>query len=214
MSKKNTFIIITSVICTFAFLFIVYFLTNQPDKNYAALLTIQKTDYIKWSPEKKHILIEYSDVQCPACQLYHEMLSSFESSKSADFAITKKVSFVYRHFPLYQIHTKAFDTAYAVEAAGKQGKFYEMLDVLFSDQEGIEKTTNITSFLVEKAKKIGLNETQFRTDFESKTVKEIVDTSLSTGENIGINATPTFFLDGKKLEIQSPNDLKQILKEL
>ena len=90
---------------------------------------------------KKNILVEYSDLECPACQNAHNIIKSIEASGSADFEITKKVTFVYRHFPLFQIHTKVNVAAYASEAAAKQGKFWEMTDILFKNQKTWAKAT-------------------------------------------------------------------------
>ena len=135
--NKNTIIIsIVSILGTFLLLYGVYKLINQPViTDFPQTKQLKSTDHVKWSPEKKNILVEYSDLECPACRNAHNIIKSIEASGSADFEITKKVTFVYRHFPLFQIHTKANVAAYASEAAAKQGKFWEMTDILFKNQK-------------------------------------------------------------------------------
>jgi len=211
MKNKTPLIIAGSLVLLFVFLFGVYKLTNTtPD--YKEVMTLSSTDHVKWSPEKKHVLVEYSDLQCPACKAYHDILSSFEASGSSQVAVPKKVTLVYRHFPLYQIHENAFQMAYGAEASSKQGKFFEMASALFADQENLAKTKDSKGFLAGKAKAIGLNVEQFKKDMDSQSVKDKVNADLSSGERAGINGTPTFFLDGQKLEFQTPQEFVKILQ--
>ena len=197
----------------FVFLYGVYLLTNTAP-NYKEIMTITSDDHVKWSSERKHVLIEYSDLQCPACKLYHEMLSSFEASGSPQAAIPKKVTLVYRHFPLYQIHENALQMAYGAEGSSKQGKFFEFVTALFADQDNLSKTKDPKTYLVDKAKAAGLNIEQFKKDMDSQYVKDKITSDLSGGERAGINGTPTFFLDGQKLEFKSPQEFVKILQNI
>src|SRR3989339_2086276 len=121
MDKKTLTISIISIFVTFLLLFGVYKLINQPVvTDFPQTKQIKSTDYIKWSSEKKNILVEYSDFQCPSCKGAHDILKTIDASGSADFSISKKVTFVFKYFPLYQIHDKAYLSAYAAEAAGIQ----------------------------------------------------------------------------------------------
>ena len=138
MNNKNIFIGVASVIAVFLVIFFAYKITNVPAKiEFPEINTIRATDHVKWKKDSKNILIEYSDFQCPACKNAHNILKTIEASGSADFSITEKVTFVYRHFPLFQIHDKANAAAYAAEAAGKQDKFWEMGDLLFDNQQAL-----------------------------------------------------------------------------
>ena len=211
MKNKTPLIIAGSLVLLFVFLYGVYKLTNTTS-DYKEVMILTATDHIKWSPEKKHVLVEYSDLQCPACKVYNDVLNSFEASGSPQVAIPKKITLVYRHFPLYQIHENAFQMAYGAEGSSKQGKFFEMVNVLFADQENLSKTKDPKGFLVEKAKAIGLNVDQFKKDEDSQNVKDKVNADLSSGERAGINGTPTFFLDGQKLEFQTPQEFVKILQ--
>lgn len=196
--KKTNLIIIISVLALIGFLVVVYKLTSQPSF-YPEMTQVLPTDHTKWSSLRDNVFVEYSDFQCPACQNFHAFL---KKELDTDPAITKKIIFVFRNYPLYQIHENAFELAYAAEAAGKQGKFFEMSDLLFTQKKPV----------LELASALKLNLDQFKKDMSSKEIKDKVDADLSSGDKAGINATPTFFLNGKKLEISSYDELKSILK--
>lgn len=213
MNQKSVLITIVSLVVIFIFLFAVYSLINKtPD--YSEILKVSKQDHVKWSLDQKHVLYEYSDLQCPACAVFHESLSTYEATGSAHHEITKKATLVFRHFPLYQNHENAFEIAYAAEAAGKQGKFFDMISSLFADQRQLTNASNTRMFLTEKARSIGLDTKKFLKDMESPDIQAKVQADLAGGEKMGINATPTFFLDGQKLEIQNPQQLLDVLKDL
>jgi len=215
MNTKTAGLITFSIIAIFIFLFGVWKLTSSGgDTAYKDMLTIASADHVKWNPKAKHIMVEYSDLECPACRLMHESLKSIEASSSPYNLITKNVAFVYRNYPLYQIHPNAYATAYAVEAAGKQGKFFEMLDLIFADQAALEKTTDINAFLNGKASKLSLDPGRFAKDRDDKTVKDKIDADMGSGDRGGLSATPTFYLDGKKLDSMAPEALLKLLQSL
>ncbi len=203
MNTKTITIAVLSIIAVFGLLLAVYFLINTPKQTvFPEVNQILNTDHVKWAKNSKNILVEYSDFQCPACREFEKFIKKeIEATGSGGFEATKKVAFVFRHFPLYQIHPNAFELAYAAEAAGKQNKFFEMADLLFNENQPP----------LELANKIGLNIEKFKKDLASKEVKDKVEADLKSGENAGVNATPTFFLNGKKLEITSYDELKKLL---
>lgn len=211
MKYKTHLIVAGSLVLLFLFLFGVYKLTNTT-VDYKEVMTLSASDHVKWSTEKKHVLVEYSDLECPACKAYHDMMNTFEASGSPNLAIPKQFTLVFRHFPLYQIHENALEMAYGAEAASRQGKFFEMTNALFADQDNLAKTKDPKSFLAEKSKAIGLKVDQFKKDEESQSVKDKINADLSSGERAGINSTPTFFLDGQKLEFQTPQEFVKILQ--
>ena len=214
--NKNTIIIsIVSVLGTFLLLFGVYKLINQPvQTDFPQTRELKSNDHIKWSSDKKNLLIEYSDFQCPACKNAHNVLKTIEASGSADFNITKKVTLVFRHFPLFQIHDKAYLAAYASEAAGKQGRFWEMTDLLFINNQW-ETSKDPKNEFINFAKELGLDLEKFKKDIDSSEVKNKVYENLKEGEQMGISSTPTFFLNGQKLDnIKSFDELKTMLKNL
>lgn len=211
--NKNTIIISTiSVIVMLGFLFGAYMLTSQPEvSEYEELKVTSPTDHIKWSKEKKNILIEYADLQCPACKQYHDIiLTEIEKDKE----VTDKVTFVFRHFPLDNAHPNARDAAYAAEAAHKQGKFFEMSDLLFENQNTWSGESDPTELFVSYAKELKLNEDQFKKDMTSQEVKDIVQNDFLSGSKANVQGTPTFFYNGKKMQTPGTiDDFKQMLLE-
>lgn len=212
-NNKTIIIIAVSIVAVFGLLYGVYALTNTP-VDYSQVTKVREGDHVEWSAEKKHVLVEYSDLQCPACRVFNELLRSYESSKSAHADIPKKVTLVYRHFPLYQIHQDAFPLAYAVEAAGRQGKFFQMLNAVFDGQPQLEGGAEVNAFIQEKAKAVGLDVAQLKKDQNAQEVKSKVESDLADGQKLGIDSTPTFFLDGHKLEFQTVDQFVAILSGL
>ena len=213
MNTKTIFLIIGSLVFVFGFLFMVYKFTNT-STDYSSITVVKPGDHVKWTPNSRHILVEYSDLQCPACKAFNDILNSFESTGSANADIPKKVTLVFRHFPLFQVHENAFEMAYAAEAASLQGKFFPLVDAIFKDQATLETTKDAKGFVMEEAKNIGINIDQLNKDMDSKPVKDKVNSDLAQGEQVNIPGTPTFFLDGKMLDFQTPQEFIQILKKL
>jgi len=156
-------------------------------------LPVDQTDWTKGATTPKVAFVEYSDFQCPACGAYYPLLEEM-------FAQYKdRLSFTYRNFPLPQ-HQNAIPAAYAAEAAGKQGKFWEMGDMLFKNQAEWSESTTAPSLFEGYAQKIGLNIAQYKTDVASDAVKAKVERDRKSGETSAIDHTPTFFINGKMVE--------------
>lgn len=192
------------------FLFGAYKLTNSGSANVlsataVSLLNLKADDHITWSPQKKNILIEYSDFQCPACKNFSAILKQLEPTYS------KNITFVYRHFPLFQIHPDALAAAEAAEAAGNQGKFFEMSQALFDSQSEWEKLSDPTDYFVKLATDLNLEVDKFKADMKSKTTENRVNEDATAGNTLGIDATPTFFLNGKKLDFNTLDEFKKAL---
>lgn len=172
------------------------------------LAKVSTQDHVKGNPESKAILVEYSDFQCPACGAMYPIIKQVVK-ESGD-----NVQLVYRQFPLISIHSNALPAARAAEAAGKQGKFWEMHDLLFEHQKDWEKANNPVDNFVGYARDLGLNEDQFRKDSESDEVKNKVDGDIVSGGGAGVNSTPTFFLNGKKMELTRNVNVEFFNKEI
>lgn len=210
--KNNILKIIATVTISLILLYLVYLLINKPTQTYfPEINVVSKTDLIKWSPDKKNILVEYSDFQCPACKNFHDFLQEFESSSSANFLITKKITLVFRHFPLYQIHPTSMDAAYAAEASALQGKFWEMDDQLFGKQDSWSTSANPRQEFINMASEIKLDIEKFKSDMDSKVVKDKVQADLASGNKAEINSTPTFFFNGNKIELTTLDEFKKLL---
>ncbi len=142
-------------------------------------------------------LVEFSDFQCPACAAYAPVVKQLVETHK------EKIAFMYRHFPLPQ-HTFAEQAAMAAEAAGKQGKFWDMHDALFANANNLSEN-KINEF----AKQLSLNEEQFNKEKNNQEIQAIIEEDKKDGRSFGITSTPTFFLNGKKLKVTSPNQLIQ-----
>lgn len=139
-------------------------------------------------------IVEFSDFQCPACLAVQAPLSQLLNKYS------DKVKFVYRYFPLTQIHKNAQLSAQAAEAAGLQGKFFEMHDKLFTMQASWEGITDPHETFAGYAEAIGIDKTKFLSDLDSQVVKDSVQADASVASKYNLSGTPTFFVNGVKTE--------------
>jgi protein-disulfide isomerase len=169
---------------------------------------VESIDHLKGNPEAKIIIVEYSDFQCPACAFYYGIVRKLMEEKGDEMA------FVYRHFPLAQIHKNSERAAFAAEAAGRQGKFWEMHNALFDNQSSWENSGEVEQDFLKYAQEIGLNIDQFEADLKSQDVKDKVDRDYRSGLTSRVNATPTFFVNGTKIENpRSYESFKKIIED-
>lgn len=143
---------------------------------------------------------EYGDYQCPFCAQYYPIINQVKQ-KYAD-----RVSFQFRNFPLTQIHKNTMAASRAAEAAALQGKFWQMHDLLYENQTSWESVSSPTSMFDQYAQQLSLNMNQYRKDQNSSKVLNTINADVAAGQALGVNSTPTFFLDGKKLT-SPPTDL-------
>ncbi|MFH0773411.1 MAG: thioredoxin domain-containing protein [bacterium] len=216
MNKNQIIFLTLAVVVLFGGLYGVYKLLGAgPDE---ALIASIKTERPKertlWNGEGAHTLTVFSDFQCPTCKVFHEYLTSFEATSSPTFPVTKKVAFVFRYFPLYQIHEHAFSLAYAAEAAARQGKFEDIAKRFFADQVELESIKDLDSYLLIVAKDLKLDTNKFIADMKDGSLQGLIQNDLSIGEKLGINSTPTFYLDGEKLDSMTAQNLSQLLQKL
>lgn len=156
---------------------------------------VTSVDHTKWNTDAKVTLIEYGDFQCSACATYHPILKQLETEYGKD------IQFVFRHFPLRNIHPNAQSASLAAEAAGKQGKFWEMHDQLFETQQAWGRiSTNLQSQFEDYAQELGLDMDKFRKDYADTATAKRINNDLDTGKSLGATGTPTFILNGKMIE--------------
>ena len=205
MNKKLIVISITALI---GFVILAYFSTNKPQQTvFPELAKVQTTEASGSGKladhtlgNGKHIMIEYSDLQCPACKSFHDYLSQ-EKKKDANFAkiMNEQYTFVYRNFPLVTIHKNAELAAHAVEAAALQGKFYEFLDQGFATQAEWSQSDTARDFFVNLAKGLGLDAEKFAKDIDAPEVTQKIEADVASANKVGLDSTPTFFIDGEKV---------------
>jgi len=167
--------------------------TAGSDNLAITISAINDDENIKGDKEALATLIEYSDFQCPACGSYYPIVKKVSEDLGA------KVRFAYRHFPLPQ-HKNAKLAATVAEAAGKQGKFWEMHDLIFQNQSDWSEEKNAAIFFAKYAQELGLDLTRFQTDIASDDIKAKIENDYKSGVKAGVNSTPSFFLNGKKMD--------------
>ena len=167
--------------------------TAGSDNLAITISAINDDENIKGDKEAAATLIEYSDFQCPACGSYYPIVKKVSEDLGA------KVRFAYRHFPLPQ-HKNAKLAATVAEAAGKQGKFWEMHDLIFQNQSDWSEEKNAAIFFAKYAQELGLDLTRFQTDIASDDIKAKIENDYKSGVKAGVNSTPSFFLNGKKMD--------------
>lgn len=153
-------------------------------------------DAVLGSSDAPVTIIEFSDFQCPFCRkLYKETLPQIKK----EYLLTGKAKFVYRDFPLVQIHPGATPAAEGAECAKEQGKFWEMHDAIFDEQEKQGSgTVQFTADDIKKwAAKIGLNASKFNQCLDSGKYKQEVEKDIADGSSAGVTGTPAVFVNGR-----------------
>ena len=165
---------------------------------------ITSEDFVKGATESAKVtLIEYGDFQCPACGAYFPVVKQLSEEFKSDLKV------VYRNMPLTNIHPFAMITAQAAYAAGRQGKFWEMHDLLFENQSEWT-TSNAREKILQYAESLKLDIDKFKEDLDSDEAKDFVNKQREEALSIGLNSTPSFFLNGKY--IQNPKTFEDFQK--
>lgn len=149
----------------------------------------------------KVTLVEYSDYQCPACAYYHPIVDSLKNTFGGQLKV------VYKDFPLNQ-HQYAALAARAAEAARNQGKFLEMHNMLFENQQRWAASGNPQPIFIGYARSLDLNIGKFQRDLNSAETQRAVMEEKKEGVQMGVSSTPTFFIDGEKVE-QYPSTFEE-----
>lgn len=136
---------------------------------------------------------EFGDYQCPPCGSIHPELLKLK----ADYG--DRVRLIFRHYPLVRIHPNALAAAHAAEAAGLQGKFWEMHDQLYRAQKSWERSGDARSAFTTYARAIGLDAERFARDVNSAQVDTRVVADHERAKSLGVDGTPAFFVNGRKL---------------
>jgi protein-disulfide isomerase len=155
---------------------------------------ISPSDNVEGNVKSPVVIIEYSDFECPACRFYYMV------TKQLIVEFGDEVAFVYRNFPLIEIHPNAEAAARAAQAAGKQGKFWEMHNLLFEKQDEWAKAADPEPLFESYATLLNISMGQFKTDIVSKEVTDLVRAERASAIKLKLQGTPTFFINGKKLD--------------
>jgi len=173
--------------------------SSQPIKNMNVLI---RADNHEVNAHAKVTLVEFGDFQCPACGAEYPIVTQLLQ------AYKGKINFVFRNFPLPQ-HQNAQAAAEASEAAGAQGKFFEMYSLLYANQSNWSDSTNALEVFSRYAKTLQLDMNKFTSDVKGNKYASKIQNDVNDGFAVGVNATPTFFLNGVPIQGGLPyNDFK------
>ncbi len=151
-------------------------------------------------------LVEYGDYQCPACTAYYPIVKAAVDSHKAD------IHFQFVNYPLTQLHPNAMAAHRAAEAAGIQGKYWEMHDMLYEQHDSWADSKSASTIFEGYAQELGLNVAKFKADAASSAVNDIIQADLKKGQSLDITGTPTFYLDGQK--VSSPPQTAEAFGQL
>lgn len=161
-------------------------------------------DHVLGPKSQKVLFIEYGDYECPGCGHMYQTVKSL-TDKYPD-----KLTFIFRNFPLTSIHANALAAATAAEAAGQQGKYFEMHDMLYSNQDAwsTASVSDRTQIFQNYAQQLGLDVNKYKQDLTSKDITDKINRDITTGKNtFHVDSTPSFVLNGKKVDANtSVND--------
>jgi protein-disulfide isomerase len=123
-----------------------------------------------------------------------------------------RIKFIFRHFPL-SMHDKAYDAALATEAAGMQGRFWDMQNQLFTNQQAWASNPNYKQMWVEYAQKIGIDPAKFQSDMAGSVARQRVDLDIARARALNVSSTPTLYINGRAVPFQQVNvdPLRQII---
>lgn len=190
---KRLIVILAAIVVLFAG---IYTLTGNKDntQNSSGNSNVQASSHIKGEGSKGVTLTEYGDFQCSVCFAYYPTVEQVVEKYKAD------IKFQFRHLPLVEIHTSAFAASRAAEAAGMQGKFWEMYDQLYgnSNWQQWTRAQRPKTFFDNYARAIGLDMQKFNTDYASETANDAINGDIAEFNKTKLQkSTPTFFINGK-----------------
>ena len=163
--------------------------------------SVSATDHTQGNLESDLVIVEYGDYQCPYCGAAYPVLKELMKEFGS------QVKFVFRNFPLSEMHQYARIAAIAAEAANLQGKFWEMHDAIYENQRDLNE-----NLLMKLAQELHLNIPQFEKNMESSKLAEKVDSDFESGVMSGVNGTPSFFINGNKFN-GGAEDLLELVRE-
>ena len=198
-----------------AFLFIAFFgfliflaKQNTPKNK---ITTLSDDGWVRGSTSAAVTLIEFGDFQCPACKAYHPIITGVLAAYK-----DKSFSLMFKHFPLTSAHKNAFLAAMAAEAAGAQGKFFAMHDILYERQDEWAQLPagQARDKFISYASELALDQEKFQKDLENKDLEGKIRANQDEGINNGVSGTPTFFLNNKIIQNpRSVDEFKRLIEE-
>lgn len=146
----------------------------------------------------------FNDYQCPPCAIFNEELKNIEATYKGNVRI------VFRNFPLTVTHVNALLAAQAAEAAGLQGRFAKMINLLYNGRRRWAESRNARQHFISYARRLHLDRRRFTGDIDGAEVRERIRLDVERAHSLGVLGTPTVFVNGKMLSMQT--DLNQAIK--
>lgn len=172
--------------------------TPQPPNNATLTSAVvgAQPPHFKGGQTAQVVLEEFADYQCPTCAVMHPVMNEINSTYGS------RIKFIFRNFPLVQIHKNAYDAAVAAEAAGLQGKFWEMQNLLFQNQRSWSNVAEVRPVFEGYAQTLGLDVERFKADMSGMAAKQRVDADLRRAQSLGISSTPTVLVNGRPVPFE------------
>jgi protein-disulfide isomerase len=148
-------------------------------------------------PDAPVKLEEFGDFECPPCGMFHPILEQMHQE------FGDKLQIIFREFPLVPTHQHALTAASAAEAAGLQGKFWPMHDLIYEHQAEWKKEFNVRPIFEGYAKQIGLDVERYKRDINSDLVAQRIFQDGKRGHSLGVKGTPTVFINGRELPFEN-----------
>ncbi|MGE0129416.1 MAG: DsbA family protein [Blastocatellales bacterium] len=194
MKRYLPFVIIAAVLVAALGAGALMFRSTQPQPSATpspANSPVPKTDV---ATSKGVVTIEeFGDYQCPPCGALHPILKTLKGEYG------DRIKFIFYHYPLTQIHKHALEASYAAAAAGLQGKFWEMHNLLYENQSTWSEVGDFRPVAINFARQIGLDTARFIKDMDGLKVMAVVSADEQRANALGVNSTPTVFINGQML---------------
>lgn len=155
----------------------------------STFIPVGASDHVQGDPGAPITLLEYGDYECPYCGAAYPILKKLQAHYG------DKLRFVFRNFPLSDVHPHAMMAAYTAEGSALQGKFWEVHDLIYEHQKSLSEQV-----LLNLAKSAGVNVFQLQEDLGKESISKRVEDDFEGGINAGVNGTPGFFVNGKKYD--------------
>lgn len=203
--KKDIKFIVLPLIALIVFIGTLYYVNRGGEEELTTATppqanVLREGNYTKGPANAKVVLVEFFDPECEGCAAFHPILQKVLSEHKDD------VQFVARYM---LFHGNSHYAALALEGAGKQGKYWEMYNFMLERQNEWSHQKEPVNYIFEKfAKELGLNIEEFNKSYEDVTFKAALAKDMADGHQLGVQGTPTFFVNGKMLMRLSYEDLK------
>jgi NhaA family Na+:H+ antiporter len=183
--------------------------SNKPTPDPATEVRGAEPPHVRGNASAPVTLEEFGDFQCGACGSYHPEMKKIEAEYG------EKLKVIFRELPLVTLHPHALLAAQAAEAAGLQGKFWEMHDKLYENQVTWTEKSDLVPVFVDYAKQVGLNPDQFMKDLNGEQVAARIFQDGKRAHSFGLKGTPSFFVNGKEAtgDQWKPEGLRQMIND-